>query len=141
MTSLYRRARKSKLSAGVCGADAIRVGLRREGAPRHTRDGCQRDPRPGYAMVEDGRRERCGWSDFLLHDDATLMPPNAPAATWEAGYSGGVAGILIPGNAVSWQADKVEVGRSSDLAYSDGEYQATMKERARQNGDGSRKVP
>jgi uncharacterized protein (TIGR02246 family) len=61
-------------------------------------------------------------------DDASLLPPNAPAATGKPAIRSAWAALLVPGNAVSWQADKVEVARSSDLAYTVGTYQATIKD-------------
>jgi uncharacterized protein (TIGR02246 family) len=61
-------------------------------------------------------------------DDASLLPPNASIATGKASIRAAWAAFLVPGSAVSWEANKVEVARSSDLAYTLGDYQSTMKD-------------
>lgn len=61
-------------------------------------------------------------------DDASFLPANAPIATGKPAIRAAWAAFLVPGSAVSWEANKVEVARSSDLAYSLGDYQATMKD-------------
>ncbi len=129
MTSLYRRARKSKLMLLGCAALMLFASACGEKAPPDTRGtdaNAIRDLDTQWSKTA-GANDVDGATSYYT-DDATLMPPNAPAATGKQAIRAVWAGILIPGNAVSWQADKVEVGRSSDLAYSDGEYQATMKD-------------
>ena len=61
-------------------------------------------------------------------DDASVLPPNAGIASGTAAIRSVWSSFLVPGTSVSWQASKVEVSRSSDLAYTMGTYQATMKD-------------
>jgi len=61
-------------------------------------------------------------------DDASVLPPNAPIATTKEAIRTAWASLLAPGASVSWQPSKVEVGRSSDLAYSMGTYEYSMKD-------------
>jgi ketosteroid isomerase-like protein len=61
-------------------------------------------------------------------DDATILPPNAPMATGKQAIRAIWASLLGPGTSISWQASKVEVARSGDLAYIVGVYQLTMKD-------------
>jgi uncharacterized protein (TIGR02246 family) len=59
-------------------------------------------------------------------DDAIVMPPNASAATTkEAIRSAWKEMLTTPGAAISWQATKVEVAKSGDLAYVSGTYEET----------------
>ena len=61
-------------------------------------------------------------------DDASVLPPNAPLATTKEAIRAGWAEMLVPGSDISWQATKVEVAASGDLAYSVGFYTMTMKD-------------
>jgi uncharacterized protein (TIGR02246 family) len=61
-------------------------------------------------------------------DDASLLPPNAPIATGKQEIRAVWAPLLRPDVSVSWQASKVEVSRSGDLAYAAGTYQLTSKD-------------
>jgi len=61
-------------------------------------------------------------------DDASVLAPNAPIATGKQAIRAVWAALLGPGASVSWQASKVEVARSSDLAYIAGTYILTMKD-------------
>jgi ketosteroid isomerase-like protein len=61
-------------------------------------------------------------------DDAVLLPPNAPAATNKQSIRAAWADLAVPGVAIAWQALKVEVARSGDLAYSTGTYTLAMKD-------------
>jgi ketosteroid isomerase-like protein len=61
-------------------------------------------------------------------DDASLLPPNEPIADNKQAIRASWAGFLVPGTSVSWEANRVDVSRSSDLAYTQGTYQATMKD-------------
>ena len=61
-------------------------------------------------------------------DDASLLPPNAPIASDKASIRANWAALLMPGNSLTWQADKVDVARSGDLAYAMGVYQFTSKD-------------
>jgi uncharacterized protein (TIGR02246 family) len=61
-------------------------------------------------------------------EDASLLAPNAPIASGKPAIRPMWAGLLGPGTSISWQANRVEVARSSDLAYVEGTYQLTMKD-------------
>ena len=61
-------------------------------------------------------------------DDASLLAPNAPIASNKQAIRAAWASLLGPGTSIAWQATKVEVSRSSDLAYIMGTYQLTMKD-------------
>jgi uncharacterized protein (TIGR02246 family) len=61
-------------------------------------------------------------------DDASLLAPNVAIASDKASIRASWAGLLGPDNSLAWQANKVEVARSSDLAYIVGSYQLTMKD-------------
>jgi ketosteroid isomerase-like protein len=61
-------------------------------------------------------------------DDASLLAPNAPIASDKQSIRAAWAGLLTPDTSLSWQATKVEVGRSGDLAYLIGTYQLTTKD-------------
>ena len=62
-------------------------------------------------------------------DDATVLPPNAPAATtkealrkvWQDMFA-------TPGFVISWKATKVEVAKSGDLGFVSGTYEVTMND-------------
>jgi ketosteroid isomerase-like protein len=61
-------------------------------------------------------------------DDASVLAPNAPIASDKQAIRAAWASLLGPGTSISWQAGKVEVARSGDLAYIQGPYQLTMKD-------------
>ena len=61
-------------------------------------------------------------------DEASLLAPNAPIAADKQSIRAAWASLLAPGASVSWQANKVEVARSSDLAYIVGVYQLTLND-------------
>ena len=61
-------------------------------------------------------------------DDASLLSPNAPIASDKQSIRAAWASLLGPDTSLSWQANKVEVSRSGDLAYIVGVYQLTMKD-------------
>jgi uncharacterized protein (TIGR02246 family) len=61
-------------------------------------------------------------------DDASLLAPNAPIASDKQSIRAAWAGLLTPDTSLSWQATKVEVARSGDLAYLIGTYQLTTKD-------------
>jgi ketosteroid isomerase-like protein len=62
--------------------------------------------------------------------DAAVLAPNEPIATGPAAIRTAWSAILTPDSSISWQANKVEVARSSDLAYIQGIYQLTSKDAA-----------
>jgi uncharacterized protein (TIGR02246 family) len=61
-------------------------------------------------------------------DDASVLPPNAPIATGKQAIHAAWASLLAPASSVSWQVSKVDVSRSSDLAYAMGVYQETFRD-------------
>lgn len=61
-------------------------------------------------------------------DEASLLPPNEPIADNRQAIRASWAAFLVPGTSLSWEANRVDVSRSSDLAYTQGTYQATMKD-------------
>lgn len=62
-------------------------------------------------------------------DNATVLPPNGPAATTKAAVRKAWSDMMAtPGYAMSWKATKVEVARSGDLAYMSGTYEFTMND-------------
>ncbi len=61
-------------------------------------------------------------------DDASLLPPNAPIANGKQAIRAMWASLLVPGTTISWDASKVEVARSGDLATVMGTYQDSMKD-------------
>src|SRR5713101_4224389 len=63
------------------------------------------------------------WVPFYS-DDAVILPPNDAAATSKDSIRKTVGGLLgLPGLSVKWQATKVEVARSGDIAYASGTYE------------------
>ena len=61
-------------------------------------------------------------------DDASLLAPNAPAVGDKQSIHAAWAALLAPDASLSWQASKVDVARSGDLAYVMGVYQLTTKD-------------
>ena len=60
-------------------------------------------------------------------DDASVLPPNAPAADTKAAIRAMWAELLVPETTISWDIKKLEVAKSGDLAYVTGTYQMSMK--------------
>ena len=58
-------------------------------------------------------------------DDASLLAPNEPIASDKASIRAAWSAMLSPDTTLNWQASKVEVAQSSDLAYIMGTYQLT----------------
>src|SRR2546430_8059197 len=62
-------------------------------------------------------------------DDATVLPPNASAATTKEAIKKIWQDMLAsPGLAISWKATKVEVAKSGDLGFLRGAYELTKDE-------------
>jgi uncharacterized protein (TIGR02246 family) len=61
-------------------------------------------------------------------DDAVLLPPNAPVANTKDAIRAVWVELAAPSVAISWQASKVEVAKSGDLAYSIGSYTLAMQD-------------
>jgi ketosteroid isomerase-like protein len=61
-------------------------------------------------------------------DDASLLAPNAPIASDKQSIRAAWVGLLTPDTSLSWQASKVEVARSGELAYLIGAYQLSTKD-------------
>jgi ketosteroid isomerase-like protein len=61
--------------------------------------------------------------------DATVLPPNASAATTKEEIRKIWQDMLAsPGFAISWKATKVEVAKSGDLGFISGTYELTMND-------------
>ena len=61
-------------------------------------------------------------------DDAIVLPPNEPTTTGKQAIRALWAPMVAPDASISWEAGKVEVARSGDLAYTTGTYQLTMRD-------------
>ncbi len=61
-------------------------------------------------------------------DDASLLPPNAPIAADKQAIRAVWSSLLSSGASLSWEASKVEVSRSGDLAYIVGAYTLATKD-------------
>lgn len=62
-------------------------------------------------------------------DDATVLPPNAPAATGkDAVRKTWKEMIDLPGFALTWKATKVEIAKSNDMACVIGTYEMKMND-------------
>ena len=60
-------------------------------------------------------------------DDASLLPPNSTIQAGKSAVHAAWSGLLGSVDAIAWQPNKIEVARSSDLAYVIGVYQMTSK--------------
>jgi ketosteroid isomerase-like protein len=66
---------------------------------------------------------------FYYSDDATVLPPNAAAATTKETIRKIWQDMLAtPGFVISWKAIKVEVAKSGDLGFVSGTYEQTMND-------------
>jgi ketosteroid isomerase-like protein len=62
-------------------------------------------------------------------DDATVLPPNAAAATTKEAIKKIWQDMLAsPGFVISWKANKVEVAKSGDLGFVSGTYELSMND-------------
>ena len=62
-------------------------------------------------------------------DDATVLPPNAAAATTKEAIRKIWQDMLAsPGVAISWKATKVKVAKSGDLGFISGTYEFNMND-------------
>jgi uncharacterized protein (TIGR02246 family) len=62
-------------------------------------------------------------------DDAVLLPPNEPIATGKQAIRASWATLVGPTTlSLSWQATRVDVSKSGDLAYLVGTYSMTVKD-------------
>jgi ketosteroid isomerase-like protein len=61
-------------------------------------------------------------------DDATVLPPNAPAATTKEAFRKVWQDGLASVTSLTWKATRVEVAKSGDMAYVSGTYEATMND-------------
>src|SRR5213082_2217692 len=68
-------------------------------------------------------------TDSYYSDDATVLPPNAPAATTKEAIRKIWQNMLAsPGFVISWKATKVKVAKSGDLGFVSGTYELTMND-------------
>ena len=61
-------------------------------------------------------------------DDASLLPPNSAIQIGKAAIHATWAGLISSVDSIAWQPNKIEVSRSSDLAYVIGVYQLNSKD-------------
>ncbi len=62
-------------------------------------------------------------------DDAIVLPPNSPVLTGKGSIRAMWKGMQeAPGFSIHWQASKVEVARSGDIAYISGAYEWTQND-------------
>jgi ketosteroid isomerase-like protein len=61
-------------------------------------------------------------------DDAVLLPPNEPIVAGKQAIRASWVSLLSPNIALAWQANKVDVARSGDLAYVVGRYTLTTRD-------------
>jgi uncharacterized protein (TIGR02246 family) len=67
------------------------------------------------------------WMAFY-GDDAVVLPPNDKIATKRDDISKMIGGLMaLPDLSITWQASKVEVARSGDIAYLYGAYTLSFK--------------
>lgn len=60
-------------------------------------------------------------------DNAVLLPPNAPIAKTRKAIRSNWEGLAAPGGSISWVANKVDVSKSCDMAYTYGTYKLAIK--------------
>jgi ketosteroid isomerase-like protein len=125
-----RRLQQPGLNLALCGCLALLL----------IASGCNQAPPDTRAADEAAVRDAdVQWSKTagahdlegtiaFYSDDATVLPPNAPAATGKQAIRALWAPMVAPDASISWEAGKVEVARSGDLAYTAGTYQLTMKD-------------
>ena len=116
--------------------------LRPAGPARHARRRCRR---PSRIWTRNGpkRRRPTTWTARCPFTPTTLRccRRTRPSPSAHRLFASIWATFLVPGNSVSWEASKVEVARSSDLAYSTGVYQETGKDPQGKTVIGPRQVP
>src|SRR5215467_1385547 len=62
-------------------------------------------------------------------DDATVLPPNAPAVTGKDAIKNLFQMMMAtPGFSLNFRSAKVEVAKSGDIGYTEGTYQMTMND-------------
>ena len=61
-------------------------------------------------------------------DDASLLPPNTAIQSGKTAIHGAWAGLLGSVDSIAWQPNKIEVSKSSDMAYVVGVYQMASKD-------------
>ena len=67
-------------------------------------------------------------------DDAIVLPPNEPAISSKDGIRNLWKGLLDSVTNISWQATRVEMAKSGDLAVLTGTFQTTMKDGSTDRG-------
>jgi ketosteroid isomerase-like protein len=61
-------------------------------------------------------------------DDASLLPPNATIQSGKTAIHAAWEGLLGSVDSMAWQPSKIEVSKSSDMAYVIGVYQLASKD-------------
>ncbi len=129
MACRYEVARKTTLVLWGCLALVLFAAGCGEQKPPDTRAADEKSIRDADAQWSKtaAARDIDGTVSYYS-DDASLLAPNAPIASDKQSIRAAWAGLLTPDTSLSWQASKVEVARSGDLAYLIGTYQLTTKD-------------
>ena len=138
----YERAKRSRLALWGCVAVILIASGCGEKTPPDTRAADESAIRALDAQwAKTAAARDVDGSVSYYSDDASLLGPNAPIASDKAGIRAAWASLLGPDTSLTWQASKVEVSRSGDLAYVQGVYQMTSKDaRGRATADNGKFV-
>jgi uncharacterized protein (TIGR02246 family) len=80
------------------------------------------------------------WVAFYA-DDATVLPPNEPAATSREAIRKSVSELLmLPGLSIDWKPTRIEVARSGELAYLYGAYNLAWDDSSKRSTDKGKNV-
>lgn len=80
------------------------------------------------------------WVAFYA-DNATVLPPNEPAASSREAIRKSVSELLtLPGLSIDWKPAKIEVARSGELAYLYGAYNLAWDESGKRATDKGKNV-
>jgi uncharacterized protein (TIGR02246 family) len=125
----YTEAKRSRLALWSCIAVVLIASSCGEKTPPDTRAADESTIRNLDAQWSKAAAAKdVDGSVSYYSDDASLLAPNAPIASDKQGIRAAWASLLGPDTSLTWQASKVEVSRSGDLAYVQGVYQLTSKD-------------
>ena len=129
MTTRRPKHQRSRFALGSCIALLLLATACTQQAPPDTRaadEAAIRDADAQWSKTA-GAKDLEGTVAYYS-DDATVLPPNSPMVTGKPGIRAVWGELLGPDSSISWQAGKLEVARSGDLAYIMGTYQLTVKD-------------
>src|SRR5580700_9569933 len=129
MAGRREMARKTKLALWGCLAVVLFAAGCGENKPPDTRAADEKTIRNLDAQWSKtaAARDVDGTVSYYT-DDASLLAPNAPIASDRQSIRAAWASLLTPDTSLTWQASKLEVARSGELAYLVGVYQMTTKD-------------